>query len=74
MGKGKGSPYSITEHRVLELIRFLTVSLQGPYDDASVRVSPGLKSGDVTLVINPAVGSGCHYFPLAQARSYFRNP
>jgi len=26
--KGKGSPYSITERRVLELIRFLAVSLQ----------------------------------------------
>ena len=43
--KGKGSPYSITERRVLELIPVLGSQ----------------PAGDVSRVINPAVG--CHYFP-----------
>ena len=43
--KGKGSPYSITERRVPELIPVLGSQ----------------PAGDVSLLINPAVG--CHYFP-----------
>jgi len=48
----KGSPYSITEHRVPELISVLGSQPAGfllPF------------CGEIKLCINPAVG--CHYFP-----------
>ena len=54
--KGKGSPYSIAEHRVPELIPVLGSQ---PAGDASHK--PGAVDLQVTQVINPA--AGCHYFP-----------